>query len=106
MYYLYSHGIDPGTTNNTHFVTLNSTFSNIKITNQLFCRVTPQVYYLKMDANDGFYFTSAFTVTKKNFPLAVSAFINKTIQTSITGSKDFLWNATLTYSFHKKCDKL
>lgn len=65
-------------------------------------RFSPQLYYLKMDKNDGVYFTSAFTVAKKNFPLSISAIINKTIQTDITASKNFVWNTSLIYSFNKK----
>lgn len=101
MYYLYSRGLDPGTTRVTHFITLNTNVSNIKFSNQILLRVTPQVYYLKLDKQDGVYFTSAFSLTKKNFPLSVAAIINKTVNTNITGSKDFVWNATLVYAFHK-----
>lgn len=101
MYYLYSHGIDEGTTGNTHFLTLNSSFSNIKLSKQLYMRFTPQVYYLKLDEQDGFYFTASMTVAKRNFPLSVSAIINKTIDTHITVGKDFVWNASLVYSFNK-----
>ena len=101
MYYLYSHGLDPGTTKNTHFLTVNTTLSNIRLSNQLFLRVTPQVYYLKLDEQDGFYVTSAVTLTKRNFPLTLSVIVNKTIQTRITASKDFVWNATLMYAFTK-----
>ena len=100
IYYLYSHGLDAGTIGNTHFLTFNTNFANIRLSNQFFMRINPQVYYLKLDAQDGFYFTSSFTVAKKNFPLFISAIINKEINSNITGSKNFLWNATLTYSFH------
>ena len=106
IYYLYSHGIDEGTIKNTNFLTLNTNFSNIKLSNQFFMRVNPQFYYLKLDAEDGFYFTSSFTLAKKNFPLYVSAIINKAIDTDITGSKNFVWNASLVYSFNKKYVKL
>ena len=102
IYYLYSHGIDKGTIGNTHFITLNTNFSNIKLSNQFFINVNPQFYYLKLDAENGFYFTSAFTVARKNFPLSVSAIINKTINSDITGNKNFVWNASLVYSFNKK----
>ena len=102
MYYLYSRGIDKDATRNTHFLTVNTNVSNIKLPNRFFMKVTPQFYYLKLDAQDGFYFTSSFTVAKKNFPLSVSAIINKTINTDITGSKNFVWNASLVYSFNKK----
>lgn len=106
IYYLYSHGIDAGTIKNTNFLTLNTNFSNIKLSNQFFIKVNPQFYYLKLDAQDGFYFTSSFTVAKKNFPLSVSAIINKIINTNITGSKNLLWNASLVYAFNKTYVKL
>ncbi|MGK2863276.1 MAG: hypothetical protein ACSLE0_15195, partial [Chitinophagaceae bacterium] len=97
IYYLYSHGLDAGTIGNTHFITFNTNFSNLKITDQFFFGVNPQVYYLKLDAQDGFYFTLAFTLAKKNFPFSVSAIINKEIDSNIAGSKDFLWNASLLF---------
>jgi hypothetical protein len=106
IYYLYSHGLDAGTIGNTHFITFNTNFSNIKITDQFFIKINPQLYYLKLDAQDGFYFTSSFTVAKKNFPLSVSAIINKEINSNITGSKNLIWNASLVYSFNKKYVKL
>jgi hypothetical protein len=101
IYYLYSHGLDEGTIKNTNFLTLNSSFSNIRLFNQFFLYLTPQFYYLKLDKQDGVYFSASMTLAKKNFPLSVSGIINKTIQTDITGSKNFLWNVSLVYSFNK-----
>ena len=106
IYYLYSHGLDAGTIGNTHFITFNTNFSNIKITDQFFMNVNPQLYYLKLDAQDGFYFKSTLTVAKKNFPLSVSSTINKKINSNITGSKNLLWNVSLVYSFNKRYLKL
>ena len=69
IYYLYSHGIDPGTIKNTNFITLNINFSNIKLSDQYFMIVNPQFYYLKLDKEDGFYFTSSFILAiGKIFP--------------------------------------
>ncbi len=102
IYYLYSHGLDAGTIGNTHFVTFNTNFSNVKISDQFFIGFNPQFYYLKLDAEDGFYFTSTLTVAKKNCPLSVSSTINKIINTNITGSKNFVWNVSLAYAFKKK----
>ena len=101
IYYLYSHGLDAGTIGNTHFITLNTNFSNIKLTDKFFMKVNPQLYYLKLDAQDGFYFTSSFTIVKKNFPLSVSAIINKEIKSNIRGSKNLIWNVSLVYAFNK-----
>jgi len=65
-------------------------------------KFTPQVYYLKMDKQDGYYFTSALTFANRKFPLSISGVINKIIQTKIIASKNFVWNVSLIYSFNKK----
>lgn len=102
MYYLYSQGIEKDAIQNTHFLTLNSSFSNIKLSKQFYVKFIPQVYYLKMDKQHGFYFTSALTLVNWKIPLSVTAVINKIIQTDITASKNFVWNVSLIYSFNKK----
>ncbi len=101
LYYLYSHGIDEGTIKNTNFLTLNANFSDIKLWNQFFMNISPQFYYLKLDAQDGFYFSSALTAGRKNFPLFVSGIINQTINSDITGNKNFVWNVSLVYTINK-----
>jgi hypothetical protein len=102
IYYLYSHGIDREAVRNTHFLTLNSNMSNIKLFGGLFMRFTPQVYYLKQDKDDGFYVTSTVALAHRKFPISTMAIFNKTIETNIPGSKDFVWNVSLIYSFNKK----
>ena len=102
IYYLYSRGIDPGTTTNTHFLTLNANFSNLTLTKQFYLKLLPQVYYLKMDHQDGFYFTSALTLANHKIPFSISSVINKVIQTDITASKNFVWNISLVYAYNKK----
>ncbi len=106
IYYLYSNGLDEGTIGTTHFVTFNASFSNIKLSDQFFLGVNPQIYYLKLDAPDGLFFSSTVTVTKRNFPLSVSAIVNKRIESDIPGTKNFVWNTSLIYSFNKKYVKL
>jgi hypothetical protein len=102
MYYLYSHGIEKDAIRNTHFLTINSSFSNIKLTKQFYVKFTPQLYYLKMDKQDGFYFTSALTLANKKFPVSITAVINKIIETRIIASNNFVWNVSLVYSYNKK----
>lgn len=100
-YYLYSHGIDKGAVRNTHFVTLNGNFFRIPVTRQFYLRAVPQLYYLYQDGNDGYYFTSAFTVARQNFPLSVSSILNKELRSTVPGSKDVVWNVSLVYSFNR-----
>jgi hypothetical protein len=106
LYYLYSRGFDYGSPRNTHFLTINTSLSYIRLGNQFFARFTPQFYYLRQDDKDGFYFTHTLTLAKKNFPLTVQSIINKTIQTDVPGSQNFVLNASLIYSFNKKYVKI
>lgn len=106
MYYLYGHGFEKNVIKNVHFLTLNANFSNISLPNQFYMKFTPQVYYLNMDQQDGVYFTSAITLSNRKAPLSVSTVINKIIRTNINGSKDFVWNVSLTYTFTGKYSKL
>ncbi|MEI8075332.1 MAG: hypothetical protein WCH78_11340 [Bacteroidota bacterium] len=99
LYYLYSHGLDGGTTKNTHFLTLNSNITNIPITNEFFVNVKPQVYYLQMDNLDGYYTSATVSLGKKKFPFFVSAIFNQKINSTIV-SKDFVWNLSLNYTFN------
>jgi hypothetical protein len=98
MYYLYSHGIDKDAVKNTQFIRFNSSISNIKVSNSLRMKMSPQVYYLKMNDKDGFYMSSSLTVSKMNTPVSFSVLLNKAIDTDITASRNFVWNATLTYT--------
>lgn len=99
LYYLYSKGLENNAIQNTHFLTFNSTFSNIKLSNEFFINFTPQFYYLNLAGIDGFYFTSTLNLAKKNCPFSISYKMNKIINTNITASPNFVWNATLIYSF-------
>ena len=96
-YYLYAQGLQENGPRNVHFVTVNSNFSNLKLTKQLALMWIPQFYYLNIDKKDGFYFTSTVTLLKKDFPISLQSTINKTITTNIPGNKDFVWNVTLFY---------
>lgn len=102
IYYLASRGFDKGTPKYTQFLTLNANFRNIKFGDKFHAQVIPQFYYLKQDAVDGVYFTSTFNLVKNNFPLSLQSIINKEIESEIIGTKSFVWNISLVYSFNKK----
>jgi hypothetical protein len=102
MYYLYSRGIEKILTRNTNLIALRGNVSNIKITNQVFLGLSPQVYYLKMDEHDGFYLNSSLSLAKNNFPFSLSAMFNKRIKSDIPSDNDFIWNVSLRYAFNKE----
>ena len=102
LYYLKSHSLEENTIRNTDFVTINSEFSHIKLINRVYAKLKPQVYFLRMDDRHGFYFTSRQSIVIQDFPVSVESIINKEIEANIIGSKDFVWNLSLIYSFGKQ----
>lgn len=106
IYYLYSRCLEKESVRNTNFVTFDANFSNIRLPDQFYMKFIPQVYYLKMDKDDGFYFTSALTLANKKTPFSVQTVINKIIKTDIAASKNFVWNISLIYTFKNKYVKI
>jgi hypothetical protein len=101
-YYLYGYSFEKDVIKNVHYLTFNIGFSNIRLPYQFYLKFYPQVYYLNMDKQDGFYFSSVLTLANRRFPVSISTLMNKIITTDITASKNFVWNVSLTYSFNKK----
>lgn len=101
LYYLHANGLDKGTTKNTNFLALNTVFSNIRLIEDISLKLNPQLYVLKMDELHGYYVTSTFTLSKKDFPLTLTSVVNQVVKTNIP-SKDFVWNLSLIYAFNKE----
>jgi hypothetical protein len=99
MYYLYGRCFEEDAIRNTHFLTFNVNFSNIKISNQFYMKFVPQIYYLNMDGSNGFYFTSSLTMARRNFPISISGLINTPFETEIQVNNSLIWNVSLIYSF-------
>ena len=102
MYLFYNRGIEKFITQNTYMASFRPSFSNIPVTKNISARFGPEVYYLKMDDKDGVYLNTTLSISKKNFPLSVSALINKPLRSDIPSEYDFLWNVGLIYSFNKE----
>lgn len=102
FYYLFAHGLEKDGVQFTNFIAVRASLSNIKLTEKYFLKFNPQFYYLKMDINDGFYFTSSLSLARRNFPLAVSSTFSKSISTNIPSGKSLVWNVSLVYSFNKE----
>ncbi len=102
MYLFYTRGIEKFITQNTWMISVRPTVSNIPLAKNVVAGIGPDIYYLKMDEQDGWYLTSRFTISKKNFPLSISALINKTLNSTIPADYDFLWNLGLTYAVNRE----
>jgi len=102
VYYLKGFGLQGDAVKSSHFLTLNSTVSNIKLGGGTSLQFTPQVYYLKLDKEDGIFYTHTISISKKDLPFLLQSTINKNIKTNINGGDRFQWNVTLFYSFNRK----
>ncbi|HBC79909.1 MAG TPA: hypothetical protein DEO60_15925 [Bacteroidales bacterium] len=102
MYLFFNYGIEKFISRNTWMVSFRPGFSNILFTKNITARINPEIYYLKMDNNDGVYLNARFSISKKNFPLSVSGLINKPVNSNIISEYDFLWNVGLSYTFNKQ----
>ena len=105
MFYLHGRGFDEGT-KQVNFLVLNTSVSNISISNDLYLNFTPQAYYLTQDDLKGFCTAGFLTLGKKDFPLSVTAIVNKAIDTEIVPEDDFIWTVLLNYSFPSKGKKI
>jgi hypothetical protein len=97
-YYLFSHGIDPGTVRTTNFLSARVNLSSLHLSEFYRLSVAPQFFYLKTDAQDGWYLNSGATLARVGIPLSVSATANKPLRSTIAGGREFLWNMSLVYT--------
>ena len=102
MYYLNGNALQKDGPQTTHFLTLNSGISNIKLGKTFKFHAFPALYYLYADGNIGYFFTATGILTKNNWPLRLESTINQPFRTDIPGSEKFLWNVTLSYFFEKR----
>jgi hypothetical protein len=100
LFCLYAKGVSDDATNHTALISLR-TISNIQLNKNISLRVNPQLFYLKLDAKDGYYFASNFTLSSKKTPFYLGSTINKPLKTDIAG-KSFDWNISLGYSIDRK----
>lgn len=101
LYLFYNRGIEAYIARNTYMASFRPGFSNIPITKKVVARVVPEIYYLKIDDKDGVYLNATLLISKKHFPLSISALINKPVNSEIPSEYDLLWNVGLTYAFSK-----
>ena len=104
LFYLYAKGVSDDAVKTTNFVNLRALVSNVKLSRNLLLRLNPQLFYLQMDAKDGFYFASNFVISSKKTPFYLGSTINKPLKTNITG-KNFDWNISLGYSLDRKYER-
>ncbi len=102
MYLFYNYALEEFITRNTYMASVRVGVSNIPVAKNTTLRMTPEVYYLKMDDDDGVFLNARISISNRNLPVSISALVNKPLKSGIPSEYDFLWHLGLSYSFNKK----
>lgn len=97
-YYFYSRGFERAETRHTHLLSWRSTIK-MKLNSSLSLQVNPQLYYLKMDQQDGYYGSAGFSIQHRKLPFSLSTLVNKKIKSNILVGDELVWNLSLRYNF-------
>lgn len=100
-YYLLGTRLDKGYNEVNHFIAINASITNIALSEKLYLNLKPQVFYLNLTNDVGYYASSSALVGIKKFPLGVGGLLNRSIKKDIPGD-DWVWNVNLVYSFNKE----
>ena len=98
LYYLYSAGLDSYAIKNSHFVSLQPKFPNIKISKDYYAGFFPQVFYLVLDDKKGTYLSESLSINKRNFPISLTSLFTYKIKSNIAGD-NIVWNVGLNVKF-------
>ncbi|MBU3715311.1 MAG: hypothetical protein FGM46_10265 [Ferruginibacter sp.] len=101
LYYLQGNGLQRSGPQTTHFINLNTTITNIRITHSLRLSVSPAFFYLFLDGDDGVFFTASASLGIMDRPFLLQSTINQKLQSSINGTLPFMWNVGIAYTFKK-----
>lgn len=101
LYYLQGNGMQLNGPKTTHFVNLNTAISNIPLSKKLRVTAIPAIYYLYLDGNDGVFFTASASLGFSNHPFVLQSTINQKLRSTIPGTKPFMWNVGVAYTFRK-----
>lgn len=104
IYYLQGTGIQVLGAKNSNFLAFNTQVSDLTLVKDLKLRINPQVFFLRVDDTSGYYFNSAFTFSKGDFPLNFQAFFNQKVKSTVAGD-ELVWNLSLLYTFSTKFKK-
>ena len=63
--------------------------------------INPQLFYLKVDSDVGYYVNGTAVLGFRNFPITIGGMVNQAIESNIP-ARDFEWSISLTYSLDKQ----
>ena len=99
LIYWNAYNLEQESINSINFLSSVLSISNISVSQKMYCSISPQLFYLNVDGEDGIFFSPIAAVGIKNFPLYLSSQVNTTIFTNLSSDPGFKWNVALNYNF-------
>lgn len=90
----------------TRVLFLNTSFTNLKLSQNLRLNLFPTIFFLHTDGYRGNYFTLTGSVSHKKSPISLQSTINQTFKSNVPGNQDFMWNVMVAYSFSKQYQRV
>lgn len=100
LYFLRGHGFQQHGPQNSYFLSLQGNFNKIKLAGKSYFSFNPQAFYLKVDADVGYYVNATTTLGIQDFPITVSWIVNKAVKSEIA-AQDFDWSINLIYTLNR-----
>ncbi len=101
IYFLRGRAFQKHGPQNSTFFSLQGNFTKLTIAGKSYISLYPQIFYLKVDDNTGYYVNATAVLGIRDFPLTISGIVNKAIESSIP-AQDFDWSLNLVYTLDKK----
>ncbi len=86
----------------TRVLFLNTSFTNLKLSQNLRLDLFPTIFFLHTDGYRGDYFTLTGSLSHKKWPFSLQSTINQTFNSNVPGNQDFMWNVMVAYSFSRQ----
>ena len=103
-YYLHGEGLEKTDQPSTRFLALRLGIDDIRLTNKLYLEWDPQLYFLRIDQDNGYFASHNLSLKHRKFPFYLSSLMNKSLSSDIEAD-DFDWNISLVYAFKNNFSK-
>lgn len=100
FFYLNGNGLEKvDQTDKGNFLSFRTNFNNIRLNKSWSLSFNPEIYFLKIDENQGFYAAQTLSIKHEKIPLFLSSTMNKALNSNLN-AKGFDWNIGINYVFN------
>lgn len=104
--YLEGHGLQSFGPKFTNVLFLNTSITNIGLSENVKLHLFPSVSFLYTDGYRGDYLTLTTTLAHNKIPFSLQSTINQTIKSDVPNNLNFMWNVGVNYNFNRDLKKV